>query len=173
MLFSDKMTILELYQHKTSSQITMPGYGYMIIFSSQTYDRSSDTNVVMQTIENDSPKIKEINNVFTEGFKDPRYDCGIDHLMLLAVSFWNMKKNIHYNGLYVISLIEITHPLFITNNALREVLDSNHVFCVNDIYCNYPSFRFNKFHVGDYFYLTENNDILFHKPRTNSHGLVR
>jgi hypothetical protein len=151
----------------------MPGYGYTVIFSSHTYDRSSDTTTVKQIIDKDSSQIKEINNVFTEGFKDPRYDCDLDQLMLFPVSFWNMKTNIHYNGLYVISLSEINHPLFITNSDLQELLDSDNVFRTNDIYCNYPSFRFNKFHVGDYFYLTDNNDILFYKPQTNSHGLVR
>jgi hypothetical protein len=162
MLVSGKLTILGFYYHKTSSRNTMPGYGYTIIFSSETCDLSSDTKAVTQIIEKDSPQIKEINNVFKEGFADPRYDCQLDHLMLFAVSFWNMKKNIHYNGLYVISLSEINHPLFITNRALEQVLDSNHAIRVNDIYSKYRSFRYNKFYIGDYFYLDGSDNIVFH-----------
>jgi hypothetical protein len=145
----------------------MPGYGYTIIFSSHTYDRSSDTTTVKQTIDKDSPKIKDINNVFKEGFKDPRYDCDLDHLMLFTVSFWNMKKNIHYNGLYVISLAEINHPLFISNRVLEHILDSNNTIRVNDIYSKYPSFRYNKFHSGDYFYLDDSDKIVFHNTQRN------
>ncbi len=147
----------------------MTVYGYMSIFSSHTYDRSTGT----QIIENDSQKIKEINSILTEQFEDPRYECHLDQLMLFSVSFRNCKTGIYYNGLYVISLVEINHPLFITNSVLERVLDCNHAIRVNDIYSVYPSFRFDKFYTGDYFYLDESNKIVIHKPETNSHGLVR
>ncbi len=144
----------------------MPDYGYTIIFSTSKRDTK-------QVIAKDSKKIREINKVLREQFSNPAYSCHLDHLMLFAVSFWNIKTGVHYNGIYVISLAEIKHPLFITNVALQKVLDSPNSIRVNDIYCAYPSFRFNKFHEGDYFHVGDDNKIVFSQPGTNSHGLVR
>jgi hypothetical protein len=91
--------------------------------------------------------------------------------MLFSVSFFNLKKRVHYNGMYIISLAEINHPLFNTNTALEKLLDSQHTIRGGDIYSAYPSFRFNKFHEGDYFYLDDSDKIVFNTPQTNSNGL--
>jgi hypothetical protein len=141
----------------------MPRYGYTIIFSTSS----------KRLIRKESPKIQEINNVLRSQFDNPQYECQLDHLMLFSISFLNMKTRVRYNGLYVISLVEISHPLFITNSALRQLLDSQHEIRGNDIYSAYPSFRFDKFHVGDYFYLDDSDSIVINKARTNSNGLFR
>jgi hypothetical protein len=143
--------------------------GYTILFSSSTRKPSSEKNI----IDKDSPKIKEINSVLRDHFKHLRYDCHLDELMLFSVNFQNFKKGIYYNGMYVISLVEINHPLFITNSALEILLDSNHTISTGDIRSVVPSYRFNKLYIGDYFYLDESNTILFNSIETNSHGLVR
>ncbi len=149
----------------------MSGYGYTIIFSVSKYDEASDSRVVEGMISKDSQKIREINNVFRAQFNNTRYECHMDNLMLFSISFFNMKKRVRYNGMYVISLAEIKHPLFITNVALEKLLDSQHTIHTNDIYSAYPSFRFNKFHVGDYFSLDSSDKIVFNIPQTNSNGL--
>lgn len=148
----------------------MPDNGYTIIFSTSKSGESSDNQVIAK----DSPQIKEINNIFRKQFSNSRYDCHLDHLMLFSVTFLNMKTDVYYNGIYVISLSEIKHSLFLTNVALQKVLDSRDPVRVNDIYCAYPSFRFNKFHEGDYFHIGDDNKIIFsNQQQTNSHGLVR
>jgi hypothetical protein len=141
----------------------MPGYGYTIIFSTSS----------KQVIPKESPNIQEINNVLRAQFDNPQYECQLDHLMLFSISFLNMKTRVRYNGLYVISLVEIRHPLFITNSALQQLLECQHNIRGNDIYSAYPSFRFDKFHVGDYFYVDDSDKIVINKTRTNSNGLFR
>ena len=141
----------------------MPGYGYTIIFSTSS----------KQVIPKESPNIQEINNVLRAQFDNPQYECHLDHLMLFSISFLNMNTRVRYNGLYVISLVEISHPLFITNSALRQLLECQYEIRGNDIYSAYPSFRFDKFHVGDYFYVDGSDKIVINKTRTNSNGLFR
>ena len=141
----------------------MPRYGYTIIFS------TSSTRLIRK----ESPNIQEINNVLRAQFNNPQYECRLDHLMLFSISFLNMKTRVRYNGLYVISLVEINHHLFITNSALQQMLDSQHTIRANDIYSAYPSYRFDKFHVGDYFYVDDSDKIVINKTRTNSNGLFR
>jgi hypothetical protein len=145
----------------------MPSYGYTIIFSTLKNEE------VKQLIRRDSPKIQEINNVLRSQFNSPQYDCHLDHLMLFSISFLNMKTRTRYNGMYIISLVEINHRLFITNSALQKLLDSQHEIRGGDIYSAYPSFRFDKFHVGDYFYVDDSDKIIINKTQTNSNGLFR
>jgi hypothetical protein len=145
----------------------MPGYGYTIIFS------TSKNEEVKQVIPGNSPKIQEINNVLRSQFNSPQYDCQLDHLMLFSISFFNMKNRTRYNGMYIISLAEINHRLFIKNSALQKLLDSQHEIRGADIYSAYPSFRFNKFHVGDYFSVDDSDRIVINTPQTNSNGLFR
>lgn len=150
----------------------MTTYGYTIIFSSSKYDTTIDQKIITQLINSQSPQIQEINNVMRKQFDNPQYECHLDHMMLFSVKFMNMKTRTYYNGLYIISLTEIKHPLFIDNNQLYKLLDSNHTITVNSIYCNYPSFRFNKFHFGDFFQIEQSNNIVINNQQTNSHGLV-
>ncbi len=151
----------------------MSGYGYTIIFSSSKYDKTCDKKIVTQLVNKQSPEIQEINGVLRKQFENPRYDCHLDHVMLFSIKFMNMNTRIYYDGLYVISVGEINHPLFITNEKLDKLLESNHKTQANDIYCTYPSFRFNKFHINDFFHLDDSNEIVIQKNQTNSHGLVR
>ncbi len=143
--------------------------GYTIIFSSSTREPSSEKKI----IDKDSPKIKEINSILRNHFKNLRYDCHLDELFLFSINFRNFKTGIDYNGMYVISLVEINHPLFITNSALEDLLDSNHTISTGDIRSVYPSFRFNKLYIGDYFSLNDSNTIVFNTFETDSRGLVR
>ncbi len=160
----------------------MATFGYTIIFSSSTYDVNTKQATTKQIIDKQSRQINEINAILKQQFNNPRYECELDHLMLFNIRFYNMDKRITYHGLYVISLAEISNPLFITNTQLDKLLDSDRKTQINDIYCSYPSFRFNKFHTGDFFHI-ENSDknlqygdsgkIVINTPQTNSHGLVR
>ena len=151
----------------------MPDYGYTIIFSTSKYDKVTDKESVTTVIDKTSPQIQEINNVLSEQFNKPRYECHLDQMMLFSITFRNCNTGIRYMGLYVISLAEITHPLFITNVQLQKVLDADYIIRSNDIYYSYPSFRFNKFHNGCHFHLDESNKIVINNQKTNSHGLVR
>ncbi len=150
----------------------MATYGYTILFSSSKYDKTVDQQIVTQLIDSHSPQIQEINTILQQQFYDQRYDSHIDHLMLFSVKFMNIKTHTYYNGLYIISLAEIKHPLFIDNAKLEKLLDSNHRITVNSIYCNYPSFRFNKFYSGDFFQIEQSNNIVINNQQNNSHGLV-
>ncbi len=151
----------------------MATYGYTLLFSTSTHDKTTYQPIVKQLIDNKSSKIQQINTILRKQFDNQRYSSHLDHLMLFSIQFMNMNTRTYYNGLYIISLTEIDNPLFINNKQLEALLDSNHKITVNDIYSTRPSFRFNKFHSGDFFHLTESNDIVINTPQTNSHGLVR
>ena len=151
----------------------MATYGYTLLFSTSTHDKITHQPIVKQLIDNKSSTIQKINTILRKQFDNPRYNCHLDHLMLFSIEFMNMNTREYYNGLYIISLAEIDNPLFINNNQLETLLDSNHKITVNDIYYTRPSFRFNKFHSGDFFHVDQSNQIVINTPQTNSHGLVR
>ncbi len=151
----------------------MATYGYTILFSTSTFNKTTLQPIVKQLIDNKSSKIQNINSILRKQFDNQCYNSHLDHLMLFSVEFMNIDTRTHYSGLYIISLAEIDNPLFINNKQLETLLNSNHKITVNDIYCTHPSFRFNKFHSGDFFHLEQSNQIVINTQQTNSHGLVR
>ncbi len=148
----------------------MPDYGYTIIIS-EMYRDSLGREITKNHINKDSPQINEINTILRKQFDMSRYDCHLDHLMLFSTKFTNFK--IHYKCIYVISLEQIEHKLFLNDQELHKLLDSSGYSIKSSVYSSYPSFRFNKFHIGDFFNLDDSNNVQMTIPNTKARENVQ
>lgn len=142
----------------------MAGYGYTIPIS---YHKNGNTTVMV-----DSSQIEKINSILRKQFDYPRYGSDLDHLMLFSTEFYNFTKKTYYNCVYVISLEKINHKLFLNDDQLDDLLDNHTKICSTKgaVYARFPSFRFNKFHVGNFFSLDESKKIVMNLPETNARG---
>ncbi len=148
----------------------MSSYGYAILIQS---NKRSDATV---TTHIGSKEVAVINTVLRAQYENKRYDCHLDHIMLYSIELQNFETRTSYKCLYVISLSKIENALFIPTNEVYTkfgIHDGGRSLSYKDIYSAYPSFRFNKFHTGDFFELNSSNAIVFNESQTNSHGLVR
>ncbi len=151
----------------------MSSYGYSILI--QTIKRSDKKCDDTITTYIGSKEVADINTVLRAQYDNERYNCHLDHIMLYSIELQNFNTRTSYKCLYIISLSKIEHPLFIpTNEVFKKfgIRDGGRSLSYMDIYNTYPSFRFNKFHVGNFFELDSSNAIVFNELQTNSHDIV-
>jgi hypothetical protein len=152
----------------------MPEYYYGIFISNTKYNNPDNLNdrTTKHFINNTQTSlIDKLNNVLKSHFNNTDYTCNIDHLMLFDGGYYMQKKT--YKILFVRSLAEIKHPLFLSMNEVNKVLKATDCKVTSRlVYDSFPSVRFNKLYTGKYFDLDHDNKLVFGANAENSHFAV-
>ncbi len=149
----------------------MAEYYYGIFLSKTKYNDPNNLNnrTTKHSIDHTKTSlIDKLNLVLKNHFNDKDYTCSIDHLMLFDGGYYMQKKT--YKILFVRSLSEIKHPLFLSMNEVNKVLKATDYKVTSRlVYNSFPSVRFNKLYTGKYFDLDHDNKLVFGASAENSH----